>query len=318
MMGIGDAEDTAGLGGRKSLQPHPVRQVTVEAAQPPLLQPLTRQQQMHVQRPAQTPHCDEQLGELRAMPQQLRKLVDDDHQRRQRRQIRAARPARGLVLRHAREIARSSQQLLPAGHLAANGVLHAVHEDQLVGQVRDHRRHVRQPLQPEEGRTALEVDEHQIELIGTVRGRQREDRGFQKLRLSRTRGPDAQAMRADPALRRFLQVQVQHRPVGADPHGNAQTLPPQPLPEHQIGRRRRQVQLRQHRVAMRPVIATDPGGGVPGQTPGQSLRCTGAESIGCGDVLLAGRGRRPHPPIDDRQRQPRGHGHVQRRTRRRD
>ena len=77
--------------------------------------------------------------------------------------------ARGrLVVAQRGEVARLAQQLLAPDQLAVQRVAHPVDQRQLVGQVGDHRGHVRQPVQPEERRAALEVHQHEVQHLGRV------------------------------------------------------------------------------------------------------------------------------------------------------
>ena len=242
------------------------------------------------------------------MAEQFREFVDHDDQRWQRFEIRPPRPARRLVLRDSREVARLPQQLLAPGHLAADGVLHAVDEDQLVGEVRDHGRHVRQPLHAEERRAALEIHQHQVQLVRAMRGGQRQHDRFQQLRFAGARRAYAQPVRADAALRGLLEIQVQHLPAGGDADGDAQAIGAEAFPEAQGPRRRGQAQLRQHRVVQRARV--DPGAGheLPGESPAQRFRRRGTKCIGGGDVLFPGRSDGAHPTIDHGQGQPRRNG----------
>ena len=122
---------------------------------------------MHAQRAAQAADRHEQLGELRLLRQHLAELVADDQQRGQRLEGRALLPS-PLVVAHTREVARCLEQLLPPVHLPGQRVVHAVDQGQVVLQVRDDRRDVRELLQAEERRTALEVDQDEVERAGRV------------------------------------------------------------------------------------------------------------------------------------------------------
>ena len=208
---VRDPQHRARLGGRERAQRDAVGQVRVQAAEPALVQPLRRQQQVHAQRPAQPPDRAQELDELRPLREQLGELVDDHEQRRQRRQVAARGAAHRRVLRRSREVARGAQQLLPPGDLALQGVRHAVDERQFVGQVRDHGGHVRQGGEAEEGRPALEVDEHEVQIGRRVRGHQAEDQRPEEFALARAGGPDAEAVRTAAALGGLLEVQRHRR-----------------------------------------------------------------------------------------------------------
>ena len=208
---VRDPQHRARLRGREGAQRDAIGQMRVQAAEPALVQPLRRQQQVHAQRPAQPPDRAQELDELRSLREQLGELVDDHEQRRQRRQDAARGAARRRVLRRAREVARRAQQLLPPGDLALQGVRHTVDERQFVGQVRDHGGHVRQGGEAEEGRPALEVDEHEVQIGRRVRGHQAEDQRPEEFALARAGGPDAEAVRPAAALGGLLEVQRHRR-----------------------------------------------------------------------------------------------------------
>ena len=63
-------------------------------------------------------------------------------------------------------------------------VVHPVHERQLVLEVGDDRRHVVQGVEPQEGRAALEVDEHEVQHLGRLREREAEHEGPQQFGLA--------------------------------------------------------------------------------------------------------------------------------------
>ena len=72
------------------------------------------------------------------------------------------------------------------------------------------------PRHAGEGRAALEVDEHQVELLGRVGHRQAEHQGAQELRLAGAGRADHQAVRAHALLGGLLDVEVDRRAVVAD------------------------------------------------------------------------------------------------------
>ncbi len=215
LVGVRDAEHRAGLLGAERAQSDPVGQVRLEAAQPALLQPLRGEQQVQAERAAQAADGHEQVDELRLGREHLGELVDDDEQRRHRREVLAGGPGL-LVVADRGEVAGLAQQLLAAHHLAGQRVLHAVDERQLLGQVGDDRRHVRHLGHAGERGTALEVDQHHVELLGGVGHRQPEDQRAQELRLAGSGGADDQAVRAHALLGGLLDVQVHHRAALAE------------------------------------------------------------------------------------------------------
>ena len=79
-MGVAHTEDGARFAGRERLQTDPVGQVGVQPAEPALVEPLTRQQQMHAQRPSDAPDREEQFREIRLLGQQFGEFVDHDQQ----------------------------------------------------------------------------------------------------------------------------------------------------------------------------------------------------------------------------------------------
>ena len=185
---------------------------------------LRGQQQVNRQRTAQTADHDEDLAELRLGHQHFRELVQDDEQGGQRRELVLARQAVGLVVAHVRVVARLAQHLLAANHLALQRVLHAVNQGQLRLQVRNHGRHVGQVRHAREGRATLEVDEHQVQLLGRVGQRQRQHQRAQHLGLTRTGRADQQAVRAHALLGGFLDVQDDGLALGGHREGGGQAL----------------------------------------------------------------------------------------------
>ena len=113
-----------------------------------------------------------------------------------------------LVVADRGVVAGLAQQLLAAHHLAGQRVLHAVDEGELLGQVGDHRRDVRHLGHAGEGRAALEVDQHDVELLGRVGHRQAEHQGAQELGLAGAGRADDQAVRAHALLGGLLDVEV--------------------------------------------------------------------------------------------------------------
>ena len=103
MVGVRHAEDRAGLARGEGLQADPVGQVRVQATQLALLEPLRGEQQVDVQRPAETADRDEELREIRFLREQFGELVDDDDERGHRLE-RRARAAGLLVLADVGEV----------------------------------------------------------------------------------------------------------------------------------------------------------------------------------------------------------------------
>ena len=223
VIGVGDPEDRARLGGRECLERDAVRQVTVEPAQSPLLESLRGQQQVDVQASAQAADGEEQFGELRLGREQFGELVHHDHQCRQRVQRRPL-GAGGLVLADVGVVAGRSQDLLASRELALQRVAHAVDHRDLRLEVRDHRRDVGEGVQPEERGAALEVHEHQVQRIRVVGGDQSQHECAQKLGLSRPRGADAQPVRSHPAVGGLLEVEGDRRAVGTHAHRDPEAV----------------------------------------------------------------------------------------------
>jgi hypothetical protein len=183
LMSVGYAERAPRLLGRERAQTDPVGQMGLQAPEPALLQPLRGEQEVEPERPPQPAYRDEQVDELGPGRQQLRELVHDDEQRRQGSEVGAGRPG-VLIVTHRCVVPCLTQQLLAPHHLAGQGVLHAIDERQLLLEVGDQRRDMGHPGHAGERRTALEVDQHHVQLRGAVRHREREDQRAQELRLA--------------------------------------------------------------------------------------------------------------------------------------
>ena len=251
LVGVGHAEDGAGLARAERPEAHPVGQVRLQAAEPALLEPLRGEQQVQPQRAAEPADGHEEIDELRFGRQHLGELVDDDEERRHRLELLAGGP-RPLVVADRGEVAGLAQQLLAAHHLAGQSVLHPVDERELLGEVRDHRGDVRQLRHARERRAALEVDEDQVELLGGVRHREPEHQRAQELRLAGPGRADHQAVRSHALLSALLDVEVDQAAALAEPDGHAQPVargpgPPggvrfervdvaQPQQVHEVGR----------------------------------------------------------------------------------
>ena len=224
LVGVRHADDRAGLAGGEGAQADPVGQVRLEPAQPALLEPLRRQQQVHRQRPAEAPDGDEEVGELGLGREQLGELVGDDEQRRQRLEVGAPGPGL-LVVGDVGEVAGRAQQLLAPGHLALQRVLHALDERELLAEVGDDRRDVRHVGHAGERRATLEVDEDEVELLGRVGHREREDERPQQLGLARAGGADDQPVRAHALLGGLLDVERDDLAAAAHPDRHPQPVP---------------------------------------------------------------------------------------------
>ena len=87
----------------------------------------------------------------------------------------------------------------------------------LFGEIGDHRGDMRQPLESEKRRPALEVDQRQVQFVGGVRRGQPEDEGPQELGLARPGGANTQAVWAHPTLGRLLDVQIHRRTAVSRP-----------------------------------------------------------------------------------------------------
>ena len=116
-------------------------------------------------RTPQTSDRHEQVDEFRFCAQQLRELVENNEQGRHGRELMLARQAIGLVIRHIGVVAGLAQDLLTPHHLAAQRLLHTIHQRELRLQVRDHGRDVRQVSHASEGGAALEVDQDEVQLF---------------------------------------------------------------------------------------------------------------------------------------------------------
>jgi len=182
---------------------------------------------VHAERPADPPDHHEQVDELRLGREQLGELVEHDEQRRQRRQPGAALPV-PLVVAQRGVVAGGAQQFLAPDDLTVQGVPHPVDERQFLLEVGDDRGDVVEPLQPEEGRAALEVDEDEVEDLRGMGQRQAKDQGPEQLRLARAGGPDDQAVRPHAALRGLLDVQFDRLPPGVQPDRHPQPVPRRP------------------------------------------------------------------------------------------
>ena len=154
----------------------------IESAQLALVEALAGQQQVHVQRASESADCDEQFGEFRLLAEQFAELVDDDEQRGQWVEVRSCR-AGLLVVADVGEVSGGAQHLLAAMHLTGQRIPHPVHQRRLLFQVGDDRGDVRDSVEAQESRSALEVDQDEVELIRRVGRDESEHERPQQLRI---------------------------------------------------------------------------------------------------------------------------------------
>ena len=281
---VGHAEDDPALHRREGPQAHSIGEVGVQPAQLAFLEALRGQQQMHAERTPQSPDHHEQIDEVRLGGEQFTELVDDDEQRRHRLERRAL-LAGPLVVAQRGEVAGAAQRLLPADQFAVHGVAHPVDEDQLVLEVGDDGGGVRQHVEARERRAALEVDEDEVQRLGRMRQGQPQHEGAQQFGLARTRRADDQPVRAHPALRGLLDVELDRMTAGTDADRY-----PEPV-------------ARCARPPRRPSVSSSCGS--PRRSRSGRLRSTVSASVGS-EVVVDIR-MRAHPPrqqlrLDDAQR----------------
>ena len=143
----------------------------------------------------------------------------------------------GLVVVPERgEGAGRAEQFHPAVELAADRVLHPVDEAELVGQVGDDGRGVRQRIELVEGGAALEVDQDEVQEVGWVGDRQPEHERAQQFGLAGPGRADHQAVRPHSALRGLLDVQFDGLSGGADADRDPQPVTGRPRPPRCAGR----------------------------------------------------------------------------------
>ena len=281
--GVRHAEHRAGVRRGEGPQADPVGQVRVEPAQPAFVETLRGEQQVDLQRAAQPADRGEQVREVGLLVQQLGELVDDDEERGQRFEVRAALPG-PLVVGDARQVACCPQQFLAPVHLPGQRVLHAVDEPEVVGEVGDDGGHVRRRGEPGERGAALEVDEHQVERRRGVGRDEAEDQGSQQLGLAGARGADAQPVGAHPLLRGLLEVELHRLAVLADPERHAQPLPHRAGPPRGSDVERVRVavdaeQLEQARRRRTRLVPRGPRCPARREPPGQRLGLRAGQSV---------------------------------------
>lgn len=172
--GVGGVEDGARLVGGEGAQAEPVRQVGVEALELAALDALAGQQQVHADGAADAADGQEQVDEVGFGGEEFAELVDDDEQVGQRLQFGVLGAQDGVVA-DVGDVVGVLEDLLAALDLAREAGVDALDESGLVLQVGDDPGDVRELLEGGEGRAALVVDEDHREVLGRVRGDQRED-----------------------------------------------------------------------------------------------------------------------------------------------
>ena len=155
--------------------------------------------------------------------QQLAELVHHDQQRGQRLQPWVGRAPRRVAAQVGLAAGQVQEPLAP-GQLTLEGGKGPVDHRQVGVEIRDEPRDLRQRGQVGEGGAALEVDQHEGELVGRVRGGQTGDDGAQQLALARPRGADHQPVRPDAVLGRLLEVEHDRVPTDSDPDRHPEQL----------------------------------------------------------------------------------------------
>ncbi len=163
-MRVGHAEHEPAFVGRERPQADAIGQMRFQPTQPALLKALRREEQVNGEAAAQPSHHDEELGEIGLLREQFGELVDHDQHAGQRFERRALSPS-PFVVENRGVVAGRAQQLLAAHEFAAQRVLHAVDQRQLLGQVGDDRGGVRQAFEPEKRCAAFEIGQHEVELL---------------------------------------------------------------------------------------------------------------------------------------------------------
>lgn len=184
MIGVRGSQNRTGLAGGEGTQTDAVGQVRVQAAQAPLLQSLRGQEQMHLQRSSQSTNGHEGVDEVRLGGQKLGELVQDDEQCRKRVAVVLALDPILLVVHDVGVVSSVVEHLLTTVHLTAQRLSHTVDEPELALQVGDHRRDVRELGHSGEGRSTLEVDQDEVELVRSVSEGQGQHERAQHLRLT--------------------------------------------------------------------------------------------------------------------------------------
>ena len=176
MVGLGGAEDRGRLGGAEGAQADPVAKVADEAVEAALVEALGGEQQVHAEAATHPADGDEQVQELRAGGQELAELVDDDQQVWQRLESRVS-LAPGRVGAEVWLVAGQVQESPAPGQFAFEGGHGPVDHGQVGMQVGDETRYLGQRGQIGERGAALEVDQHERELLRRVGGGQPGDDG---------------------------------------------------------------------------------------------------------------------------------------------
>ena len=219
---------------------------------------------MDAQGSAEAADLVEHIDEVRLFCQELGELVGHHEKRGKGHELGAAVLAGPLVIVDVLEVSGCPQKLLAPIHLAAQGVLHAVDQREVLAEVGDDRRDVGHLRHAREGRAAFEVDEHEVELFGGMRHGQRQNEGSQHLGLSGARRADDEAVRAHSVERRLLDVQIDRFVLGGQADGHAQAVALQTRPPGDV------------RVEVADVAQTQEvhklGGGLPGGVDGCARR----------------------------------------------
>ena len=151
---------------------------------------LRRQDEVDAERTASAGHVDEPGHEVGQLGGQRRELVDHDQQPRHR--LVAGHPRRRVVLDvlgvRVRQLVLATMQLGAERLERAGG--------QVAVEVGDHADGVRQVVAVLEGRAALVVDQHEVELVRPVADRERGDHRLQELGLAGARRTRDQAVRS--------------------------------------------------------------------------------------------------------------------------
>ncbi|AEV86986.1 hypothetical protein ACWT_5967 [Actinoplanes sp. SE50] len=243
LVGVRNAQHLPAFPGREGAQCDPVAQVTLQPAQQPLLQALRGQQQVDAEVAAHPDDPQEQVGDIRPVQEEAVELVDEDEQRGERGEGRAAGPG-GRILPAGGERPRRPQQPPSPVELADEGGLHPFRRAPVLGElhVADDAGRVRQPVQLPEGRTTPVLDGREGELVRRVGHGEGGDDRTQQFALAGARRTDQQAVRV------LAEVELHDRGVRRPPDRDPQParLPPRPRP----GRVREPHQVREGLVRL--------------------------------------------------------------------
>ena len=224
MVGINNAEYLAGFRSRECFQPNAVRQMRIQSTQASFFEPLAGQEKVDMKGASEASHGDEKVGEVRVLGKKLGEFVEDDEQGRERFKVRVV-CAGFVVVVDIGVVSAGTEYFLSAVEFTTDGIVHALDQGGFFGQVGDDSARVWEPIKPQEGRTAFEVDEHKVQFFRRVRDRQRKDQGFEQFGFSRPSSPDAQAVRSHAAVCGFFEVQEQRPACIAQSEWHQKTLP---------------------------------------------------------------------------------------------